>query len=178
MLLGYKTTQTINSKRRGEPSDWFGGQSSLILPTWIAHCEWLWWWWLVVVGCCFLEFYILTTFKVISKWASTCHGAHAWGLFSTTPLGDQTVSVMTCYPTQAHYPDTEPTSPCPILIMPSIWLGRDQNQFWSHWFGSAMVQIGCCWWWWLVVGGRECRWFRVRQTRSWTGMMMRCKMWQ
>ena len=32
---------------------------------------------------------------------------------------------VTCYPTQSHYPDTEPTSHCPILIMPSARLGRD-----------------------------------------------------
>ena len=31
--------------------------------------------------------------------------------------------------TQSHYPDTEPTSPCPILLMLSNWLGSDKNQF-------------------------------------------------
>ena len=36
---------------------------------------------------------------------------------------------------QSHYPDTEPTSsPFPILIMPSAWLGSDEYQFLSHWF--------------------------------------------
>ena len=29
---------------------------------------------------------------------------------------------MTCYPTQSHYPDAEPTSPCPILIMPRAYI--------------------------------------------------------
>ena len=33
---------------------------------------------------------------------------------------------MTWYPTQSHYPDTEPTSSCPILIMPSAWLGSTE----------------------------------------------------
>ena len=31
--------------------------------------------------------------------------------------------------TQSYYPDTEPTSPCPILIVPSAWLGSDKYQF-------------------------------------------------
>ena len=34
---------------------------------------------------------------------------------------------MTCYPTQSHYPDTEPTSPRPILIMLSARLGSDKS---------------------------------------------------
>ena len=33
-----------------------------------------------------------------------------------------------CYPNQLHYPDTEATSPCPILIMPRARLGRDKYQ--------------------------------------------------
>ena len=36
---------------------------------------------------------------------------------------------MTWYPAQSQTPDTEPTSPCPILIMPSTWLGRNKDQF-------------------------------------------------
>ena len=30
---------------------------------------------------------------------------------------------------QSDYPDTELTSPCPMLIMPSAWLGSDKYQF-------------------------------------------------
>ena len=30
---------------------------------------------------------------------------------------------------QSHYPDTEPTSPCPIIIMPSTRLGSEKYQF-------------------------------------------------
>ena len=33
------------------------------------------------------------------------------------------------YPDIPHCPDTEPTSPCPIEIMPSAWLGSDMYQF-------------------------------------------------
>ena len=40
----------------------------------------------------------------------------------------------------SHYPDTEPTSPYHILIMPSTWLRSDKYQFKSHWFDSTMVQ--------------------------------------
>ena len=36
---------------------------------------------------------------------------------------------MTWYPTQSYYPDTEPTNPCPILIMPITWLRSDKYQF-------------------------------------------------
>ena len=37
-------------------------------------------------------------------------------------LGVPTAGTMTCYPTQSHYLDTEPTSPCPTIIMPSAGL--------------------------------------------------------
>ena len=33
--------------------------------------------------------------------------------------GNQATSTITWYPTQSHYPDTKPTSPCTVLIMPS-----------------------------------------------------------
>ena len=36
---------------------------------------------------------------------------------------------MTFSPTQSHCPDTEPTSPCPILTMPSARLGSDTINF-------------------------------------------------
>ena len=43
---------------------------------------------------------------------------------------------MIWYPTQSHCPDTHPTSPCHILIMPSAWLGNNKSLFKSHWFDS------------------------------------------
>ena len=49
-------------------------------------------------------------------------------------------TIMVCYlkqhhhATQSYYPDTESTSLCPILIMPSARLGSDNCQFSSHWF--------------------------------------------
>ena len=55
--------------------------------------------------------------KVISLRVPTCDSAHSWRLHSVAPPG-QTVSSMTRYPTQSHYPDTEPTSLYPILMMP------------------------------------------------------------
>ena len=42
--------------------------------------------------------------------------------------------------TQSHYPDTDPASRCPIIIMPSARLGSDKYQFWSHCFDSTRVQ--------------------------------------
>ena len=40
-------------------------------------------------------------------------------------------------PLSTHYPDTEPTSRSPVLIMPSVWLGTDKYKFLSHWFDST-----------------------------------------
>ena len=42
--------------------------------------------------------------------------------------------------TQSHYPDTERTSPCLILIMPSAGLGSNKYQFYSHWFDSTRIR--------------------------------------
>ena len=39
---------------------------------------------------------------------------------------------MSWYPTHSHYSGTKPTSPCPILIMLSAWIGSDKYQFLSH----------------------------------------------
>ena len=44
---------------------------------------------------------------------------------------------MTWYPTQSYYPDTEPTSPCPILIMSSACLGSDKYKLLRHSFDST-----------------------------------------
>ena len=65
---------------------------------------------------CLLLFYVLTTSKVISGWVPTCDNAHSL-------MANQATSTMTWYPTPLHCPDNEPTSPCPILIMSSTWLG-------------------------------------------------------
>ena len=47
-------------------------------------------------------------------------------------LGNQAVnSTMILYLTQSHYLDTEPTTPSPILIMPSTWLGSNKYQFYK-----------------------------------------------
>ena len=40
------------------------------------------------------------------------------------------IFAMICY-CRLHYPDTEPTSHCPILIMPCTWLGSDKYQFYK-----------------------------------------------
>ena len=64
--------------------------------------------------------------NVISRWVPTCDSAHSSLFYSAAPLGNQAISTITRHPTQSHYPDTEPTSPCPILIMLSAWLGSDK----------------------------------------------------
>ena len=83
--------------------------------------------------CCFTSRQHL---KVLSGRVPTCHCAHSWQLYSAASLGHQAASTMTCYLTQLHYPDTESTSPFPIIIMLSTRLGSDKYQFYSHRFDS------------------------------------------
>ena len=73
---------------------------------------------------CLLLFYALATSMVISGQVLTPDSAHSWRPFSVSPLGDHVTSSLTCYPTHSHYPDTEPTSPYPCLIMKRSWLGN------------------------------------------------------
>ena len=51
------------------------------------------------------------------------------GDFSVAPLGNQAASTMIWYPTQSHYPDTEPTNLCLTLIMRGTWQGSDKINF-------------------------------------------------
>ena len=69
----------------------------------------------------------------------TSDSAYSWQIYSAASLGQQVTSTMTYYLTQLHYPDTEPSSPCPFLIMPSARLGSDKHQFSSHSFDSTRV---------------------------------------
>ena len=59
-----------------------------------------------------LEFYVLTPSKVISGRVPTCDSAHSWRLHSVALLANQATGIMTRFPTQSHFPDTELTSPC------------------------------------------------------------------
>ena len=47
-------------------------------------------------------------------------------------MGDQVGSIMTWYPTESHYPETEPISPCSILV-----ILNDKYKFLSYWFDST-----------------------------------------
>ena len=67
--------------------------------------------------CWLFEFNILTTSKVIS--------GHLYWLYDAVPLRHQATGTITEYPTQSHYPGTELTSPCPLLIIPCIWIESD-----------------------------------------------------
>ena len=82
-----------------------------------------------VTNLCLLLFYVLATSKIISWWVPTCDSAHSWQLYSAASLGHQAASTITWYHTQSYYPDTESTSRCTILIMPSTMLGSDKYQF-------------------------------------------------
>ena len=57
--------------------------------------------------------------------ALTCDNAHSWRVYSAASLRYQAAGTMTCYPTQSYYPDIEPNSSCPIIIMLSARLGSD-----------------------------------------------------
>ena len=72
---------------------------------------------------CLLLLYVLATSNVIL--GPTCDSAHSWWFHSAGPLGNQTAR----YLTQSHYPNTDPTSPCSILIMPSTLLESDKYQW-------------------------------------------------
>ena len=50
---------------------------------------------------------------------------HSRQFYSAAPLGNQATSTMNQYPTQPHYPDTEPYGPCSILGMLSAKLGNE-----------------------------------------------------
>ena len=89
--------------------------------------------------------YVLATCKVISEGVSTCDSVHSWWLYSADPLGEQATSTMTWCPTQSHYLDTEPTSPCTILLKLSTRLWSDMYQFLSHWFDSTSIQTHKVW---------------------------------
>ena len=80
-----------------------------------------------------LLFYILATYKVISGRLPTCDSAHSWWVCSGAPLENQAVSTMTwpdlTWRDIPHNPDTELSSPCPMLIMLNTWLGSNKYQF-------------------------------------------------
>ena len=66
---------------------------------------------------------------------------HSSNIYSATTMGDQATSTLTLFPTQSHYHDIEPTSPCHTLKMPSARLGSDKYRYLSHWFDSTRAGI-------------------------------------
>ena len=125
--------------------------------------------WLGVIGAvCLLVIYVLTTCMVISRWVPTsatifkmlicmvptCKGAHSWWLYNATQLGDQAVGTMTQYPTQSHYPDTELSSSCPILVMPNARLGSNTCQFSK----SGLARLGFEFWIFCTGSRRSTYW--------------------
>ena len=71
----------------------------------------------------------LTTSKVISVQVPTCGSVQLWRLYSAATQGVQPTATMNQYPTQSHYPDTELTSPCPILVISNATLRSEKYQF-------------------------------------------------
>ena len=62
-------------------------------------------------------FYVLETSMV--RTVPTSDSTHSRQLYSATPLEDHTAGTMTRYHTQLHYPDTELTRSCHILVKPN-----------------------------------------------------------
>ena len=113
MLLGRKTT--TNAVRGGET--WW----TLLMGSVPVYTIWMVGW--------LLEIYVLTTSKVISRRVSTWDSVCLWWLYSTAPLGNLTTSALTQY--HLNYPDTELTSCCLILLMPSARLGSSKYQLYN-----------------------------------------------
>ena len=74
----------------------------------------------------FVGSYVLATHMVISGWVPTCDSARSLRCYSVASLTDQATGIMTRFPMQSRYPDTELTSPWPILVMPSTKLVSDK----------------------------------------------------
>ena len=92
-------------------------------------------WMVSLVLVCLLLFYVLAPSTVISGWIPICNSVRSLRLYSVAPLGNQGTSTMTRFPTQSHYPDTDPTSHCPILIMQSTWVGSNKYNFYNSLVG-------------------------------------------
>ena len=108
----------------------------------LAPRSWNWLNCLKLFVCCFASKQHLRPYQG-GDWFLTCDSVHSWRLYSAVAWGNQAISTMTWYSTQSYYPDTEPTSPCSILIMPRVWLGSDKYTFLSRWFDSqAVVWLG------------------------------------
>ena len=86
------------------------------------------------------EFYVLATSNVISGQVPTSDNVYSWGLTSVAPLRNQAINTVTQYPPLSHYPDREPTIPCPILIMLNMWL-RSEN----YKFDKSLVRLDRKW---------------------------------
>ena len=99
-------------------------------------------WWLnwLLVGCwSFISWQYLRSYQDRYRHV-TVHNHGDFVNCSAALLADQATSTMTEYPTQLHYPDSEPTSPCPVLVMSSARLGSNKYQFLSHWVDSTRNQ--------------------------------------
>ena len=80
---------------------------------------------------CLLLFYPLASYMVISGQNLACDSAHSLRLHSAAPLGNQAIRTMTWYPTQSHYPDTEPHDLIPHSVTLS-WHWANQSLQYSN----------------------------------------------
>ena len=80
---------------------------------------------------------------VISGMLPTWDSAHSRRLFSAVPLGYKAASTEHWYHTQSHYPDTEPTSPCPIRVIPNSRLGGGLYKWSKSWTNMCLCKFVC-----------------------------------
>ena len=88
----------------------------------------------------FIYVYLLWGLRPSNIYGHIKMGASLWlctHIYGAAPLGDQSISTMTWYLTQSHYPTTELTSLCPILLMSSVRLDSDEYQC-----GMSLVGLG------------------------------------
>ena len=110
-------------------------------------CSVMWGW--RVVGW-LVEFYVLTTSKIISGGETTCDSAHSWQYYSTASQINQASNSMTRCLTHSKCTDTELTSLCHILVGPNRKSGSDKFQYsksmvWPHrWTKFPMSSQEAC----------------------------------
>ena len=76
-----------------------------------------------------LEFYILATSKIISGWLRTV--CNHRDFIVLPPMGNHPPASQPNIPLKLHFPDTEWTSPFPILLMLRTRLGSDKYLFYK-----------------------------------------------
>ena len=71
----------------------------------------------------------MATSMIKPEQVPTCERTYSWRFYSAAHWRNHTHTAMTQFQIESHYPDTELTSPCCSLLMPSSRLGTDKYKF-------------------------------------------------